>query len=319
MPLVLCFLPPVANLALKTGNSSGPTSLTGLRRAPPSPANWNYDLGNGGWGNKELETYTNSTSNAHLDGNGFLIVTGISTGDGQYTSARLKSLGLQSFGYGRMETRMKIPITQGSWPAFWMLGDDIVTNGWPACGEIDIMENVGFEPSTVHGTLHGPGFADGVAVAPYSLSSGRFDDDFHVFAVERSAGSISFFVDDTLFETITPANLPPGASWPFDNKTFFFIINLAIGGNWPGNPDQSSVFPLTMYVDYVRVYASATVTAPAKPAPTLLDTLKASSPLRTVSAFLQRNLHPAKQQPLSADDHRVPANVTRPLLHPSLR
>ena len=180
-----------------------------------------------------------------------------------YTSARLKTQGKFSQAYGRFEARIKIPRGQGIWPAFWMLGDDVDKAGWPACGEIDIMENIGKEPSLVHGTIHGPGYSGAKGIgAPDSLPANQpFADDFHVFAVEWEPNTIRFYVDDHLYATRTPADLPPGAQWVYDHP-FFILLNVAVGGDWPGNPDASSTFPQTMLVDYVRVYER-----PIPPAP----------------------------------------------------
>jgi beta-glucanase (GH16 family) len=172
-----------------------------------------------------------------------------------YTSARLLTKKKFSQTYGRFEARIKVPYGQGIWPAFWMLGNDIDTAGWPTCGEIDIMENIGREPSIVHGTLHGPGYfgANGVT-ASYSLPASRkFSDDYHTFAVEWEANVIRFYVDARLYKTRTPADLPPGKTWVF-NQPFFLILNVAVGGNFPGNPDATTIFPQLMKVDYVRVY-----------------------------------------------------------------
>ena len=141
------------------------------------------------------------------------------------------------------------------WPAFWMLGDDISTAGWPACGEIDIMENVGFEPATIHGTIHGPGYSGGKALgAPYSRPSGNVADDFHVFGVEWEPKEIRFYVDGQLYETRTPGDLPADTRWVYDHP-FFLLLNVAVGGGWPGNPDASTQFPQQMLVDYVRAYS----------------------------------------------------------------
>ncbi len=149
---------------------------------------------------------------------------------------------------------MKLPFGQGIWPAFWMLGADIGTAGWPRCGEIDIMENIGKEPSVVHGTVHGPGYSGGSGIsAQTALATARFSDDFHVFAVDWSPTLIEFFLDDKSYSQVTPARLPAGASWVFDHP-FFLLLNLAVGGNWPGNPDPSTTFPQTLTVDWVRVY-----------------------------------------------------------------
>ena len=145
---------------------------------------------------------------------------------------------------------------QGIWPAFWLLGNDVGTVGWPTCGEIDIMENIGKEPSIVHGTIHGPGYSGGASIgAPYTLPSGKFADDFHVFSIEWTPDTIRFYVDGALYETRTKAELPGGSKWVFDHP-FFVLLNVAVGGNWPGNPDATTVFPQKLLVDYVRVYSA---------------------------------------------------------------
>src|SRR5258708_3918275 len=226
---------------------------------------WSFDIGGNGWGNNELETYTNRTVNAHVDG-GLLVIKTLKetlTGpDGRtrdYTSSRLLTRNKFTQAYGRFEARLKIPYGQGIWPAFWMLGDNIGTAGWPTCGEIDIMENIGKEPSIVHGTFHGPGYsgANGIGAA-YSLSSGqKFSDDFHTFAVEWEPNVMRFYVDGLLYKTRTPSDLPAGKAWVFDHP-FFIILNVAVGGYWPGYPDTTTVFPQQMLVDYVRVYQRST-------------------------------------------------------------
>jgi beta-glucanase (GH16 family) len=224
---------------------------------------WTFDVGGGGWGNEELESYTDRPRNASLDGNGDLVILAererYAGPDGKardYTSARLKTQGLFAQSYGRFEARMKIPYGHGLWPAFWMLGADVETAGWPSCGEIDIMENIGKEPAVVHGTLHGPGYSGaGGPGAPYALPGGaRVADDFHVFAVEWEPDAVRWYVDGTLYETRTPADIPAGTKWVFDHP-FFIILNVAVGGSWPGAPDATTVFPQRMLVDYVRVYS----------------------------------------------------------------
>ena len=224
---------------------------------------WAFDIGGNGWGNQELEYYTDRIENASVhDGN--LVMKALSekyTGSDRvtrnYTSVRLKTLGRFSQTYGRFEARLKIPYGQGLWPAFWMLGDDIDKVGWPACGEIDIMENIGKEPAIIHGSIHGPGYIGGTGIeAPYTLPAKRFADDFHVFAVEWDPDAVSFFVDQDLYVRHTRADLHPGWKWVFD-KPFFVILNVAVGGDWPGNPDSTTVFPQAMLVDYVRVYQRA--------------------------------------------------------------
>ncbi len=226
----------------------------------PDPKKWVIETGGGGWGNNELETYTNRTQNVHIQ-NGNLVVTSIKEtfkgADGitrPYTSARIKTAKLFEQKYGRFEARIKIPQGQGIWPAFWLLGNDIDTVGWPACGEIDIMENIGKEPDIVHGTIHGPGYSGGKGPsAAYTLPSGKFADDYHVFAVEWEPNAIRFYVDDHLYSTRTPSDLPTGTKWVYDHP-FFILLNVAVGGDWLGTPDQTTVFPQTMSVDYVRVY-----------------------------------------------------------------
>jgi len=222
---------------------------------------WVVETGGQGWGNDELEYYTARAANLFVqDGN--LVIRALAekyTGpDGisrNYTSARMKTLGKFSQTYGRFEARIKVPAGQGMWPAFWMLGTDVDKIGWPACGEIDIMENIGKEPSKIHGSIHGPGYIGNIGIeAPYTLPGNRrFSDDFHVFAVEWSPAEISFYVDHDLYAKRTPADLRPEWKWVFD-RPFFLILNLAVGGDWPGNADATTVFPAEMKVDYVRVY-----------------------------------------------------------------
>jgi beta-glucanase (GH16 family) len=230
----------------------------------PDPHKWTFDLGGKGWGNQELETYTHRRQNVYIR-DGMLVIearkepfTGKDGIARDYTSARLKTEGLFSQTYGRFEARIKIPHGQGLWPAFWMLGDDEGNVGWPKCGEIDIMENIGREPSTVHGTIHGPGYsgAQGISAA-FTLPRGEhFADAFHIYTVEWRPHKIQFFVDGNLYTTILPSSLPPGARWVYDHP-FFIILNVAVGGGWPGNPNATTTFPQTMQVDYVRVYKLA--------------------------------------------------------------
>lgn len=228
--------------------------FNGRAGAPPDPAKWTYDLGGGGWGNQELEVYTNSRNNSYQDGQGDLVIAAFDSGAGQYTSARLKTQGLFTTQYGRIEARIKIPYGQGIWPAFWMLGDNIGTAGWPQCGEMDIMENIGREPATVHGTVHGPGYSGSHGIGqPFTLAAGAFSDDYHVYAIQWAAGRIDFFVDNNPYFSVTPASLTGGSPWVFDHS-FFLILNVAVGGTWPGNPGSTTVFPQKMLVDYVRVY-----------------------------------------------------------------
>ena len=227
----------------------------------PDPAKWVVQSGGNGGGNKELEYYTSRTRNVRQE-NGNLVIeatkerfTGPDGVERNYTSARLKTEGRFSQQYGRFEARIQIPSVQGAWPAFWMLGDDYSTAGWPNCGEIDIMESVGSESDTIQGSLHGPGYsATNQLTSAYTLPRGRFSDGFHVFAVEWEPRGVRFFVDDQLYATRTPADLPAGKRWVYDHP-FFILLDLAVGGVLPGNPADSTVFPQRMLVDYVRVYA----------------------------------------------------------------
>lgn len=230
--------------------------FNGTDGSSPDSSKWTYDTGAGGWGNQELEYYTNRTVNVQQKGGNLVITAQKESYQGSsYTSARIKTQGLYDHGYGKFEARIKIPYGQGIWPAFWMLGNDITSVGWPTCGEIDIMENIGKEPSTVHGTIHGPGYsgANGIGSA-YSLPSGqKFSDDFHIYSIEWEPTEIRFYVDGNLYATRSPSEIPSGDKWVYDHN-FFIILNVAVGGGWPGNPDTTTVFPQQMLVDYVRVY-----------------------------------------------------------------
>jgi len=229
--------------------------------SPVDSSKWVLEIGGNGWGNQELEYYTPRRENAFQQ-DGHLVIkvlqekyTGQDNVSRDYTSARLKTLGKFSQKYGRFEARIKIPKGQGIWPAFWMMGDDIGKAGWPKCGEIDVMENIGKEPALVHGTIHGPGYSgDKGPGASFGLPGDvRFADDFHLYAVEWGPKFIRFYVDEHLYATRTPADLPKGAKWVYDHP-FFMLLNVAVGGGWPGNPDDTTVFPQTMLVDYVRAY-----------------------------------------------------------------
>jgi beta-glucanase (GH16 family) len=236
-------------------------------RARPNPANWNYETGGNGWGNHELETYCAYGSNtppcdaaqpnAFVGRDGYLHIVARSLGHGVYTSARLTTEGLRSFQYGRIEARIEIPRGQGMWPAFWMLGDDIAAVRWPACGEFDIMENIGKTPDTIYGSIHGAGFTGHIITNLYSLPNhAPFADGFHTYGILWSPNEVQFYVDSpsNVYATETPADLPSGAVWPFNKGRFFILLNLAVGGAWPGNPNASTKFPQQMLVDYVRVY-----------------------------------------------------------------
>lgn len=234
--------------------------FNGVEGSAPSTQNWTRDLGGNGWGNDELETYTDGNRNAYLDGKGHLIIEAkkqtITGTDGikrNYTSARLKTARRFTQKYGRFEARIQIPQGQGIWPAFWLLGDNIDQVGWPECGEIDIMESVGPNPMIAYGTVHGPGYsgADGIQGRYYSPTC--LADGYHVYAVEWEPDVIRMYVDDHLYQTVTPFDTH-GNRWVFDHP-FFIIMNVAVGGYWPGDPNGTTVFPQQMKVDYVRVYA----------------------------------------------------------------
>ncbi|HTI97594.1 MAG TPA: glycoside hydrolase family 16 protein [Dongiaceae bacterium] len=217
---------------------------------------WDYETGGGGWGNQELEYYIAGTNNARVVG-GHLVIEARREKQDQrdYTSARLLTRGKAAWTFGRFEARIQIPRGQGIWPAFWMLSTNISSVGWPACGEIDIMENIGKEPGTVHGTLHGPGYSGDAGIGgPVTLPEGQtVADDYHVFAVECELAQVTWFLDGRPYFTVTPASLPPGTKWVFDSPKYL-LLNLAVGGAWPGNPDATTTFPQQMKVDYVRVY-----------------------------------------------------------------
>ncbi len=214
--------------------------------------NWVFDKGGSGWGNVEMEYYTDRPENARLD-NGMLVITALAEDyEGlPYTSARMNSRKLREFTYGRVEARMKLPYGQGIWPAFWMLGSG---GGWPYAGEIDIMEFIGKTPDTVYQTIHGPGYSGGKNVGNrYPMTVESLKNDFHVFAIEWAENEIKWFVDDQQVFMVTPELIPAGTEWVF-NHDFFIILNVAVGGGWPGYPDSTTVFPQQLLVDYVRVY-----------------------------------------------------------------
>lgn len=218
-------------------------------------SDWTFDIGTGswGWGNNELQYYTNQ--NIQLI-DGILKITAKSEifNSQNYTSTRIKTQGLKSWKYGRVDVRAALPYGQGIWPAIWMLGDNITTAGWPACGEIDIMEMIGgagANDRTAHGTAH---WSSNGSHAQFGnstvLPNGRFADEFHVFSIIWNQNSITWLMDDVVYNTL---NITPAELSEFQEK-FFLIMNVAVGGNWPGNPDASTVFPQTMYVDYVRIF-----------------------------------------------------------------
>ncbi len=252
----------------------------------PNPANWTYDTGDGGWGNSELENYTNSTNNSRIvsdtnatDGSALAIIA-IDTQPGnpnygtvgRYTSARLLTSGLQSFQYGYMEARIQMPYGDGIWPAYWMLGNNIGSVGWPACGEMDIMENIGnsADQPLNHSSLHAPNWNP---TGTYTLPGGAlYHNAYHTFAALWQPNQIQFYVDGVLFETQNSAGAAgAGGTYEF-NSSMFFLLNLAVGGSWPGSPDAGTSFPQTMLVDYVRVYQPSAGTPTPTPTPVVAST-----------------------------------------------
>jgi beta-glucanase (GH16 family) len=236
--------------------------FNGAAGAAVDGSKWQLETGDN-VNNHERQMYTNRTSNASTDGAGNLVITARREnpnnyncwyGRCEYTSARLNTAGKFTQTYGHYETRMKLPRGQGMWPAFWMLGADINSgNPWPGSGEIDIMENVGFEPNTVHGTLHGPGYSGSGGIGA-GYNGPNFSDAFHTYAIDWAPNQIRWSVDGNVYQTRTPADLN-GNQWVF-NKPFFIIMNLAVGGYWPGDPNSATQFPQQLLVDYVRVTTS---------------------------------------------------------------
>ncbi len=238
--------------------------FNGPAKSSVDPAKWSYDFGNGGprnpgWGNHEKQDFTNSTDNVFLDGQGYLVIQALRSNDGGFTSGRIKTQGKFEFQYGRVMARIKTSYSQGIWQAFWLLGASYRTAAWPICGEIDIMETFGAQsrdPSVNRGTLHGPGYANTGITGKFTLPDGRrLSDDFHVFSIDWRRDSVEFFVDGVSYLKTTPASMPPGSYWVF-NDPFFLVLNVAVGG-YPapvGYPDAATTFPVRMVVDYVRVY-----------------------------------------------------------------
>jgi len=241
----------------------------------PDPTVWGYDTGNSGFGNHELENYCawGSTSapcdpahpNAYVGTDGLLHVVAIKTAGGAYTSARLKTEGLFSVQYGRLEAKIWVPEGQGYWPAFWTLGNNVATANWPACGEQDIMErvNAAKSPDWNEGSIHGTGFTGGTGLGTiFNFPSGQTAAGWHTYGMIWQKSSVAYYVDDPTNPYVTytnPASLVGfnGAVWPFDSgDSAFMILNLAVGGDWPGNPDATTVFPAELKVDYVRLYSN---------------------------------------------------------------
>lgn len=227
--------------------------------APASPRTWQPETGGHGWGNQELQYYTDSTANAALDGAGRLAITARRAdpalaaryGGRQYTSARLISKNRFSFRYGFVTATMRLP-PGCVWPAFWLLGQNIDDTGWPRCGEIDVMENFGTSPAEVFGTVHGPGYSGAGGITGSVEAGAPLADDFHQYSVRWEPDRIDWYLDATMYHTVTPAGLG-GNRWVFDHD-FFLLINIAVGGTASVAPDESVSFPQTMLIDHIRVY-----------------------------------------------------------------
>lgn len=215
--------------------------------------NWTYDIGAGGWGNGESQYYTDRPENARIE-DGFLVIEARQERfmDSYYTSARLKSQGLQEFQYGRIEARLRVPVGRGLWPAFWMLGSNFSEVGWPNSGEIDIMEYIGREPDLIFGTIHGPGYSGALGLSHWNRQDYDIADEFHTYGIEWDEDQITWFYDGEEYGSYSRSDVGE-RDWPFD-QPFFFILNLALGGTLPGPIGLDTVFPSQYLVDYVRVF-----------------------------------------------------------------
>jgi beta-glucanase (GH16 family) len=249
-----CKVEPVQTLPDRNYELVWSDDFVGDSGALADSTKWAYDLGTGqnGWGNNELQSYTKKPENISLDGQGNLHITAIKSTGGDYSSARIKTEGIFYQKFGRIEARIKTPTGTGIWPAFWMLGSNINQVGWPACGEIDIMEQKGSKSDVTYSSLHGPGYSGGQAITtPYGLRYARFDTDFHIYSVDWGENFVDFFVDNFLFKRLTPEDVT--GQWVYNN-TFFVILNVAVGGSFVGPPNANTPFPQSMIVDYVKVY-----------------------------------------------------------------
>jgi len=240
--------------------------------AQPDPTIWTYDTGNSGFGNNELETYCawgSSTSpcstanpSEYVGTDGYLHIVAQQPSSGVYTSARMKTQGLFSFQYGRLEFRAQVPEAQGFWPANWLLGNNIATVNWPACGEMDVLErvNAAATPDWNQGSIHGTGFTGGTGLGTqYLFPSGQTAAQWHTYGMAWTQGKVTYYVDEIPYATFTTASISgfPGAVWPFDaGQANFIILNLAIGGDYPGPPDNTTPWPSEMLIDYVRIYTN---------------------------------------------------------------
>ncbi len=233
----------------------------------PDPLIWSYVEGGSGWGNHELEfncAYGSKSGpcdpaapNSFVGTDNYLHIVAGKTADNHYTSARLITKDLTSFQYGRVVARIRIPSGRGVWPAFWHFGADDDVHHWPACGEMDVLESIGKEPNIIHGSIHGPGFpGPAPTISAKSPESRRYSAGFHTFGVTWEPGSIAYYVDDPRhpYAIFTRKHLPLGAVWLFDYRRFYLLLNVAVGGNWPGAPDAFTAFPAEMLVEEVKVW-----------------------------------------------------------------
>ena len=248
------------------------TNSTGSN-AQPNPMVWTYDTGNSGFGNNELENYcawgsttspcSTANPNAYVGTDGYLHIVARQPSTGIYTSARLKTRGLFSFQYGRFEVRAQVPEAQGFWPAAWLMGNNIATINWPGCGEMDVLEriNAATTPDWNEGSIHGTGFTGGNLGTVFHFTSGQTAAGWHTYGMIWSPASVAYYVDDPAhpYVTYTTSSISglSGAVWPYDaGQSNFILLNLAVGGSWPGSPNAGTPFPSEMLVDYVRVYTN---------------------------------------------------------------
>lgn len=260
------------NIASGTLVWSDEFSNTTSANAQPNSSYWTYDTGAGGWGNSELETYcgwgsntspcNSSSPNAYVGTDSVLHIVAEEPSTSAYTSARMKTEGLFSFQYGRIEIRAQLPEAQGFWPAFWLLGNNESTIGWPGCGEMDVMERIdaAASPDWNAGSIHGTGFTGSNIGVDYYFPTGETAAGWHTYGMIWSKGSVSYYIDDATkpYVTFTPSSISgfSGSVWPFDTGDAFIILNLAVGGSWPGSPNSSTPFPSQLQVDYVRIYTN---------------------------------------------------------------
>lgn len=257
-----------AGLVIPTGGTSSPESYEGytlvwadeFEGTSLNTNDWTFEIGDGcpgncGWGNNELEYYREDNTTL-VDGHLVITAKKQQFGDHEYTSSRIITKGKKVFKFGRIDIRAALPEGKGIWPALWMLGANIDAVGWPASGEIDIMELTGDVPDRVVSTVHyGSNFGEHQfnSVSTFADDGESFQDEFHVYSLNWEDDLLEFMVDGEIVHTITPASMKAGQPYPF-NKNFFFIFNVAVGGNWPGSPDGTTAFPQHLIVDYIRVF-----------------------------------------------------------------